>query len=99
MLAASPEWLADRYHLAFFAGSDNLDAYRAAAVRLPSGRRIGLLRHEGAPDGGTEVHADAQDDPAAAVSELLAALGLPPGTCTWIRETPATTSPQRVAAG
>src|SRR5688500_3529573 len=86
MLEPSPEWLAAQYGLSFFDGTDNLDDYRAAAIQLPSGRMVGILRHVGAPDEGVEVQADAHDDPAAAVDELLNCLGLPPSTCTWLRD-------------
>jgi hypothetical protein len=101
VLAASPTWLADHYELQFFEGFDNLDDYRAAAVRLPSGRILGLLRHAGAPDPGTEVHADPLDDPDHAVSELLDALGLPSSACTWMRRgtAAAAQAPTRLATG
>lgn len=95
-VGVTPEWLADRYHLEFFEGTDNLDDYRAAAVRLPSARMVGLLRHAGAPDEGTEVHADINDDPAAVIGELLQALDLSPDTCTWMRAEPAVPLPQRI---
>jgi hypothetical protein len=58
VVARSPDELASRYALRFFEGSDNLDAYEAAAIRLASGRRLGLLRHRGSPSPGTELSSD-----------------------------------------
>lgn len=86
VLRTTPEELTERFSLRFFGGSDNLDAYDAAAIRLRSGRRLGLLRHRGDPAPGVEVHGDAGDDPEAAVAELLHAFGMPPSWCSWIRE-------------
>lgn len=77
---------AARHGLPRFDGADNLARYRAAAVRLPSGRRIGLLRHDGAPDRGTEIHADSADDPQEVVRELVRAAGIARSSVTWIRD-------------
>lgn len=95
LLNASPESLAARFGLSFFEGTDNLDDYRAAAIRLPSGRRIALVRHIGAAFSGVEVHADAHDEPAMVVDELLESLDLPRGTCTWLRDEAAVPSGAR----
>lgn len=55
-----PELFSRAFGLTFADGSDNLDDYQAAAIRLRSGRMLGLLRHAGSPDdSGTEIHADA----------------------------------------
>jgi hypothetical protein len=78
--------LAERYALLLYEGTDNLDDYRAAAIQLPSGRRVGLLRHAGAPSDELELYADAHDDPDAATRELLNALELPMSTCSWLRQ-------------
>ncbi len=86
LLDTSPDFLSSRHGLSFFEGTDNLDDYRAAAVQLPSGRRVAIVRHIGAVHPGVEVHADAHDDPAAAVDELLIAFELPRGTCSWLRD-------------
>ena len=80
------ETLADGCSLDLYRGADNLGEYLAAAVQLRSGRRVGLLRHEGLPLDEVELHADAHDDPEAATRELLEALDLPPGTCSWLRQ-------------
>jgi hypothetical protein len=45
MLDVALDLLANRYGLRLFEGADNLGDYHAAAIRLPSGRMIGLLRH------------------------------------------------------
>lgn len=79
------EDVAERYSLNLYRGADNLGYYTAAAIQLPSRRRVGLLRHEGLPLGETELHADAHDDPDAAMRELLDALDLPRSTCSWLR--------------
>lgn len=86
LIEPSPEWLSAEYGFSFFEGTDNLDDYRAAAVKLPSGRMVGILRHAGAPYEGVEVHADVRDDVRDAVRELLQALELPEDVVTWIRE-------------
>jgi hypothetical protein len=86
MLDVVPELLVDRYGLALFEGTDNLGDYHAAAIRLPSGRLLGLLRHVGAPYEGVEVHADMHEDAHEAVGELLQAMELPDTAVTWIRD-------------
>ncbi|HSU15380.1 MAG TPA: hypothetical protein VLK66_14840 [Longimicrobium sp.] len=80
------EELAERHGLALFSGSDNLDAYRAAAVRLRSGRRLGLVRHDGDPAPGTELHADAGDDVLDALREFLDAFDLSADDLLWVRD-------------
>jgi hypothetical protein len=86
VLARSLDAIAQQYSLPLYDGTDNLDDYRAAAVQLASGRRLGLLRHAGTPVSEVEVYADAHDDPEAATQELLRALDLPRSSCIWIRE-------------
>jgi hypothetical protein len=54
-------------------------------VRLPSGRRIGFLRHDGASPDSTEIHADVEDNPQDVVRELLQALALDEDAVSWIR--------------
>jgi hypothetical protein len=78
--------LAGRHGFVLYEGTDNLDDYQAVALQLPSGRRVGLLRHAGAPSGESEMYADAHDDPDSATRELLDALELPSGTCRWLRQ-------------
>lgn len=85
VLETSPELLSARHGLSFFDGTDNLDDYRAAAIQLPSGRRVAMIRHAGAPPNAVEIHADAHDDPATVIDELLGALDLPRRKCTWLR--------------
>ena len=86
VVARSPEALAARYGLQFFEGNDNLDAYVAAAIRLSSGRRLGLLRHCGNPSPGTELHADARDDFLDAIREFLDAFELSADDLAWVRQ-------------
>lgn len=80
-----PELFARAFDLKFCEGSDNLDAYTAAAIRLRSGRTVGLLRHQGDPGEGTEVHADAADDPLVALGEFLDAFDLSAEDLVWVR--------------
>ena|ERR1041384_5093506 len=86
VLALLPDTLTRRYGLRFFAGSDNLDVYEAAAIRLESGRHLGLLRHRGAPVPGTEIHADSADDSLEAIREFLDGFGLAADDLLWVRE-------------
>lgn len=86
VLDLSLESLSHRYGLALYEGTDNLDDYHAAAIQLPSGRRIGLLHHAGGPADAIEIYADANDDPDAATRELLDALQLPLSTRSWLRQ-------------
>lgn len=86
MLEIDPELLVSRYGLELFDGTDNLDDCRAAAIRLPSGRQVGLLRHVGAPYDGVELHADQHDDTREAIHEVLQAMGLPDAVVRWTRD-------------
>lgn len=88
MLDVPLQVLAERLSLDLFTGDDNLGDYEAAAIQLPSGRTVGLLRHSGAPDGETEVHADSQEEPSEVIRELLDSLQMPPSACSWLREHP-----------
>jgi hypothetical protein len=74
------------FGLTFYDGWDNLGWYDAAALRLSSGRLLGLLRHRGAPRPGTEIHADAHDDFAAALREFLDAFDLSVDDLTWMHD-------------
>jgi hypothetical protein len=85
VIALSPDALASRYGLRFSGGSDNLDAYEAAAIRLASGRRVGLLRHRGSPSPGTELHSDSKDDLLEAIREFLDAFELNADDLVWVR--------------
>ncbi|HEX6748382.1 MAG TPA: hypothetical protein VF092_13885 [Longimicrobium sp.] len=79
-------WLFSKaFDISFFDGSDNLDAYTAAAIRLRSGRILGLLRHVGDPSPGTEIHADADDNPLNALREFLDAFDLCADDLRWLR--------------
>lgn len=85
VITLSPEALADIHGLRFFEGSDNLDSYDAAAIRLGSGRRLGLLRHRGSPARGTEVHTDSEDDFVEALREFIDAFELGADDLVWAR--------------
>src|SRR5215212_6993960 len=83
VVALSPGALSARYGLRFFEGNDNLDAYDAAAIRLSSGRRLGLLQYRGTPSPGTELHADSKDDLLDAIREFLDAFDLNASDLVW----------------
>jgi hypothetical protein len=85
VVALSPDVLSERYGLEFFQGSDNLDRYDAAAIRLSSGRQLGFIRHRGNPSPGTEIHTDAQDDLLDAIREFLDAFNLTADDLAWVR--------------
>lgn len=81
-----PDHFSRAFGLRFFDGVDNLDAYIAAVIRMRSGRMLGLLRHVGSPDPGTEVHADAGDDFVSALREFLDAFDLSVEDLSWMRD-------------
>jgi hypothetical protein len=84
LLDAPPQAVEAACGLAFRAGLDDLDYYRAAGVELASGRRVGLLwRERAAEPHGLELLVDAADEPAAARAEVLAALGLDERCVIW----------------
>ena len=85
LLDLPPQALDASRGLTFYAGSDDLDYFRAAAVALPSGRRVALWWYERAPEPrGLELRIDAADDPAAARAEAFAALQLPHDAIVWV---------------
>jgi hypothetical protein len=74
------------FGLTLFDGVDNLDAYKAALIRLRSGRIVGLVRHAGSPSPGTEVHVELDDDFVSALREFLDAFDLSVEDLTWMRD-------------
>jgi len=81
-----PDLFSRAFGLTFFDGVDNLDAYKAALIRLRSGRLLGLLRHVGSPDPGTEVHVELDDDFVSALREFLDAFDLSVEDLSWTRD-------------
>ena len=71
ILTSDPAQLAEVNHIEFSPGSDDLDTFLQAALRLPSGRPVLLMRYSKMPTTGTLVLADSLDDPAEARRELL----------------------------
>lgn len=86
VVRVQPDLFSSAFGLTFFSGCDNLDCYNAAAIRLRSGRMLGLLRHVGSADSGTEVHADASDDFVNALREFLDAFDLSVEDLSWMRD-------------
>jgi hypothetical protein len=86
VVRVQPDFFSRAFGLSFFSGSDNLDAYYAAAIRLRSGRMLGLTRHVHSPDSGTEVHVDASDDFVSALREFLDAYNFSVDDLSWMRD-------------
>jgi len=66
----------------FRPGSDDLGSFIEAALRLPSGRAVLLVRRPD-PSPGIGVWADTADDPTAALGELLSVLNLGKNDVAW----------------
>lgn len=95
-LALEPHELAGRYGISFVAWeADGLGPCEGAAIRLSSGRHLLLTRYALQPGPGTHVEADWADDPAEALRELLAALGLDESACLSASGDPAPTAEER----
>src|SRR5690349_13002651 len=76
-LRLTPHDIERRLAVSFDRGLDDLDYYRALALRLPSGRPVVLNWYERAPEPRQlSVLADASDDLAAALAETLESLAL-----------------------
>jgi hypothetical protein len=88
LLALEPNDFTDRFGVQFVDDYDNLDFYKEAMIRLPSGRLVSLVRYLRSPSPGTEIKASADDDAAAARAELLDALRLRPDVLTWTLQMP-----------
>jgi len=86
VFAVTPEAVTARIGLAFEAGVDDLDYFRAVALDLESGRRVLLTWYERSPVPGLVLEIDGQDDPAAARAETLEALSLTLEQVQWIPE-------------
>jgi len=86
VVTIQPELFTKAFGLKFSEGHDNLDRYVAAAIRTPSGRTLGLLRHLGDPGPGTQVYADSGDDFVGALREFLDAFDLSVEDLSWMRD-------------
>ena len=86
VLRAEPDELAARYGLEFHAGSDELDRFREAALRLGSGRSVLLYRYERSPGIGTTVSIDGGDRAFEAFDEIAVALGVRKREFVWISD-------------
>lgn len=86
LFAITPEGLTARTGVPFWAGLDELDYFRAAAVELSSARRVLLIWHERSPVPGLALEIDFADDPAAARAEVMDALDLTPAEVLWMPE-------------
>ena len=78
-LAVSPDILDGWFGVPLENGVDGDEPFRAAALELPSGRRVQLRWYERAPEPrGMRLLADVTDDADAACDETLLVLGLAP---------------------
>lgn len=86
VVRTQPELFSRTFGLTFSGGSDNLDAYGAAAIHLRLGRVVALLRHLGDWGSGTEVHADTADEFVSALREFLDSFDLSVEDLSWMRD-------------
>lgn len=86
VIKASPSEL-ESLGIVFVGGRDDLDTFKQAGLRLPSGRLILLQRYQHEPKDGTAAYADYEDNTAEAQAELASALGLPADAFSWLRPT------------
>jgi hypothetical protein len=84
VFAVAPDVVTVRTGLAFEAGVDDLDYFRAVALDLGSGRRVLLTWYERSPVPGLVLEIDGDDDPEAARAETMEALGVTPEEVQWI---------------
>lgn len=85
VIRAEPEQLTRELGLKFVRGHDDLDFLRLAAVSLNDGHPFLLVRHEGKPDGGTEIISATAPSPdlSSELTRLLHALRVRPGHVVW----------------
>ena len=81
--------LAARYGLTYQEGIDDLGHYRLAAIALADGEQAWLFKHDGDPNPGTVVLADAASEVWTTQSRLLDALGLKREALLWAAAVPA----------
>ena len=86
VLRSDPEELQREFGVRFTAGSDDLDEFHEAALRLSSGRPVLLTRYRRSPGRGTTVSVDRLDDATEALNELRSCLDLPMRGVTWISD-------------
>jgi hypothetical protein len=83
VLDLGPDDLEQRFGLTFEEGFDDLDNYRLAALALDDGSQAWLLRHQGNPEPGTVIFADAAADAIATRRLVLGILDLDDRHVTW----------------
>ncbi|HEU0052971.1 MAG TPA: hypothetical protein VFQ39_07325 [Longimicrobium sp.] len=83
VLRGGPEELEHAYGLRFTPGKDDLDAFRAAGIRLASGRPVLLLRYQNSRESGTTLSIDREDDATAAFHDFKRAFEIPDGEFSW----------------
>jgi len=83
-LPFEPEELIGRYGISFEERCDDLDTYRLAAIVLPDGSQVWLVRYRGEQDAGTTVYVDAAADLGQAKDLLLQMFALAEEDLRWI---------------
>jgi hypothetical protein len=89
ILRYGPDELAKRSHLRFHEYSDDLDAFRLAAIELDNGDHVWLQRYEHDPQRGTLILADAQADVVKSLALVLETLQLQITDIDWAAPEPA----------
>lgn len=84
ILSLEPADFQIRYGIKFVEGADDLDTFRAATIRLSSGRHVLLMRYTGSPGAGTDVFGDVSEDAADLRRELLRAFQLEDSMLMWV---------------
>jgi len=84
VLRQEPEELTQTLAIDFRDGADELGSYKEAALLLPSGRQVLLIRWVLSDNKGTEVLVDSSDDSTSAFEEVLDSLGLLLADIQWV---------------
>ena len=91
-IGASPDELAARFGLVFAKLLDDLDWFKLAAIALPDGSQLWLIKYRGDQYPGTLVRVDAGADLTQPRDQLAQVLGLTRADFLWVApelETPA----------
>lgn len=81
-----PAEIAERVPVTFSSQQDDLGEYLAAAIQANAGRLLLFVRYMEAPSPGVTVFADANDDLAEALTEILRLLNVRREDLPWINE-------------
>ena len=80
-----PDYYIQSHHLDFISSYDDLDSLIFASLSLPSGHRISILRHQNAPNPGTEICiAPGLSSPSSVLTEALQVLNISRSDLIWV---------------